>query len=177
MSAGFIEPLEASALILVELSSNMIAEQLPANRDMMDIVAKRFNDKFLYRWDRIIDFLKLHYILNQRQDQYWRDHLDPSSIPDSLQELIALWKHQGPWHRDTNHIDEMFPSASFQYVLYGMNFETNTSTTSRRSDREGREVAAQLFQKNAKQRQELQAAMPTNRDLINKINTYGLQKI
>jgi len=177
MSAGFIEPLEASALILVELSSNMIAEQLPANRDMMDIVAKRFNDKFLYRWDRIIDFLKLHYILNQRQDKYWRDHLDPSSIPDSLQELIALWKHQGPWHRDTNHIDEMFPSASFQYVLYGMNFETNTSTTSRRSDREGREVAAQLFQKNAKQRQELQAAMPTNRDLINKINTYGLQKI
>jgi tryptophan halogenase len=177
MSAGFIEPLEASALILVELSSNMIAEQLPANREMMDIVAKRFNDKFLYRWDRIIDFLKLHYILNQRQDQYWRDHLDPSSIPDSLKELIALWKHQGPWHRDTSHVDEMFPSASFQYVLYGMNFETNASTTSRRSDRDGREVAAQLFQKNAKQRQELQAAMPTNRDLINKINTYGLQKI
>jgi tryptophan halogenase len=177
MSAGFIEPLEASALILVELSSNMIAEQLPANREMMDIVAKRFNDKFLYRWDRIIDFLKLHYILNQRQDKYWRDHLDPSSIPDSLKELIALWKYQGPWHRDTSHVDEMFPSASFQYVLYGMNFETNPSTTSRRSDREGREAAASLFQKNAKQRQELQAAMPTNRDLINKINTYGLQKI
>jgi len=177
MSAGFIEPLEASALILVELSSNMIAEQLPANREMMDIVAKRFNNKFLYRWERIIDFLKLHYILNQRQDKYWRDHLDPESIPDSLQELIALWKYQGPWHRDTNHIDEMFPSASFQYVLYGMNFETNPSTTTRRSDREGREVAANLFQKNARQRQELAAAMPTNRDLINKINTYGFQKI
>lgn len=177
MSAGFIEPLEASALILVELSSNMIAEQLPANREMMDIVAKRFNDKFLYRWDRIIDFLKLHYILNRRQDQYWRDHLDPSTIPDSLQELIALWKYQGPWHRDTNHTDEMFPSASFQYVLYGMNFETNPSTTIRRSDRLGREAAVNLFQKNAKQRQELQAAMPTNRQLIEKINTYGLQKI
>ena len=177
MSAGFIEPLEASALILVELSSNMIAEQLPANREMMDIVAKRFNDKFLYRWDRIIDFLKLHYILNRRQDQYWRDHLDPSSIPDSLQELIALWKYQGPWHRDTNHTDEMFPSASFQYVLYGMNFETEPSTTTRRSDQIGREAALDLFQKNAKQRQELQAAMPTNRQLIEKINTYGLQKI
>jgi flavin-dependent dehydrogenase len=177
MSAGFIEPLEASALILVELSSNMIAEQLPANREMMDIVAKRFNDKFLYRWDRIIDFLKLHYILNKRQDRYWRDHLDPASIPESLQELIALWKYQGPWHRDTNHIDEMFPSASFQYVLYGMNFETQPSTTARRSDRLGREAAAELFQKNAKQRQQLQAAMPTNRELINKINTYGLQKI
>jgi tryptophan 7-halogenase len=177
MSAGFIEPLEASALILVELSSTMIAEQLPANREMMDIVAKRFNDKFLYRWDRIIDFLKLHYILNQRQDRYWRDHLEPSSIPESLQELIALWKYQGPWHRDTSHVDEMFPSASFQYVLYGMNFETQPSATIRRSDREGRQAAVTLFQNNLKQRQELQAAMPTNRDLINKINTYGLQKI
>jgi hypothetical protein len=71
----------------------------------------------------------------------------------------------------------MFPSASFQYVLYGMNFETLPSTTVRRSDSLGREAAADLFQRNAKQRQQLQAAMPTNRELINKINTYGLQKI
>jgi tryptophan halogenase len=46
MSSGFIEPLEASALVLVELSAAMIAEQLPANRSIMDLVAKRFNDKF-----------------------------------------------------------------------------------------------------------------------------------
>ena len=63
LSAGFLEPLEASALVLVELSAAMISEQLPANRGVMDIVAKRFNEKFRYRWDRIIDFLKLHYIL------------------------------------------------------------------------------------------------------------------
>ena len=83
MSAGFIEPLEASALVLVELSAAMIAEQLPANRGVMDLVAKRFNDKFLYRWDRIIEFLKLHYILSQRRDtEYWRDNCEASSIPE-----------------------------------------------------------------------------------------------
>lgn len=178
MAAGFIEPLEASALVLVELSASMIAEQLPANRAMMDIVAKRFNEKFLYRWARIIDFLKLHYILNQRHsDPYWRDNCAQESIPESLQELIALWRYQEPWHRDTNHVDEMFPSASFQYVLYGMNFETHPSATIRRSDLNAREMAESLFRKNALQRQELQALMPSNRDLINKINTYGLQKI
>ena len=75
MSAGFIEPLEASALVLVELSAAMIAEQLPANRKTMDLVAKRFNDKFLYRWDRIIDFLKLHYILSQREGPVSYTHL------------------------------------------------------------------------------------------------------
>jgi len=85
MSAGFIEPLEASALVLVELSAAMIAEQLPANRQIMDVVAKRFNDKFLYRWDRIIDFLKLHYILSQRQDSdYWKDNTSSSSVPDNI---------------------------------------------------------------------------------------------
>ncbi|MBU2180624.1 MAG: tryptophan 7-halogenase, partial [Gammaproteobacteria bacterium] len=48
LSAGFLEPLEASALVLVELSAQMISEQLPANRALMDIVAKRFNETFLY---------------------------------------------------------------------------------------------------------------------------------
>ena len=85
MSSGFIEPLEASALVLVELSAAMIAEQLPANRKIMDLVAKRFNEKFLYRWDRIVDFLKLHYVLTKRTDsQYWIDNCQPTSIPQSF---------------------------------------------------------------------------------------------
>ena len=178
MSAGFIEPLEASALVLVELSASMIAEQLPANRDVMDLVAKRFNDKFLYRWDRIIEFLKLHYILSQRQDsEYWRDNRDAASIPDNLRDLVELWRHQSPWHRDTNSADEMFPSASFQYVLYGMDFETQPSTTQRRSDVIAQAQVQALFQENAQRRAQLQSSLPTNRDLINKIHAYGFQKI
>ena len=39
MSAGFLEPLEASALVLIELSAGMIADRLPATREAMDITA------------------------------------------------------------------------------------------------------------------------------------------
>ena len=178
MSAGFIEPLEASALVLVELSAAMIAEQLPANRQVMDLVAKRFNDKFLYRWDRIIEFLKLHYILSQRRDtQYWRDNCEASSIPEQLTDLLALWRHQSPWHRDNNNVDDMFPSASFQYVLYGMDFETMPSQTQRRSEQAEGLRAGNLFQENMARTQQLQASLPSNRDLINKIYTFGFQKI
>lgn len=178
MSAGFIEPLEASALVLVELSASMIAEELPANREVMDIVAKRFNDKFLYRWDRIIDFLKMHYVLSERKDSdYWRDSVSSESIPDSLAEKMELWRWQSPWHRDTMHVDEMFPSASFQYILYGMDFKTRAKTANRRSDVEAQNSAERLFQENAQRTKNLVAAMPTNRELINKIHTYGLQKI
>lgn len=100
LSAGFLEPLEASALVLVELSASMIAEQLPACREVMDITAKRFNDTFLYRWARIIDFLKLHYILSKRTDNaFWIDNRDPATIPHSLQELMQLWRYQPPGDR------------------------------------------------------------------------------
>jgi flavin-dependent dehydrogenase len=178
MSAGFIEPLEASALVLVELSAAMIAEQLPANRQVMDIVAKRFNQKFNYRWDRIIDFLKLHYILTQRTDtDYWIDNCSVASIPDSLQELLELWHYQVPWHRDNYHIDEMFPSASFQYVLYGMEFKTQMDPLSKRTDRELATQAQSMFADNAMHANQLVASLPTNRELINKIQKYGLQKI
>ena len=97
MAAGFLEPLEASALVLVELAGRMISEDLPANRNDMDIVARRYNDKFLYRWDRIIDFLKLHYVLSERADSdYWVDNRRSESIPESLQELLDLWQFHVP---------------------------------------------------------------------------------
>jgi flavin-dependent dehydrogenase len=178
MSSGFIEPLEASALVLVELSAAMIAEQLPANRSIMDLVAKRFNDKFLYRWDRIVDFLKLHYVLTNRTDtQYWIDNCQASSIPQSLQDLLDIWQYQPPWHRDTQHADEMFPSASFQYILYGMNFKTDLDPEFKRTDRETGDKAMNLFMENAKRTEQLMNSMPTNRELINKIYKYGFQKI
>lgn len=173
MAAGFLEPLEASALVLVELSAQMISEQLPATRDTMDIVARRFNDKFLYRWDRVIDFLKLHYVLTERQDsEFWVDNCREESVPESLQELLKLWRHHFPWRRDFDQVDEVFPAASYQYVLYGMGFRTEPAATTCRSV--NAEEAARLFQENAEKTRKLIAGLPTNRDLINRIKEVGL---
>src|SRR4029079_4991031 len=85
LAPGFLEPLESSAIVLVELSAKIIAEQMPACREVMDIVASRFNATTEYRWGRIIDFLKLHYAVSKRRDtQFWRDNVDPASMPDRL---------------------------------------------------------------------------------------------
>ena len=126
LAGGFLEPLESSAIVLVELSAKLIAEQMPACREVMDIVAKRFNDVTMYRWGRIIDFLKLHYVLTRRTDTaFWRDNVDPASVPERLQDLLTLWKYQSPWFFDEfDRLEEVFPAASYQYVLYGMGFET-----------------------------------------------------
>lgn len=176
MAAGFLEPLEASAIVLIELASGMISEQLPASREVMDIAAKRFNDRFLYRWDRIVEFLKLHYCISKRRDSdYWVENCSPETIPDRLQELLSLWRYQAPDRHDFPDFEEVFPAASYQYVLYGMGFETKVRETERRFD--SLKVASQKFDENRKLTQQYLSALPTNRDLINKIMKHGLQKI
>jgi 2-polyprenyl-6-methoxyphenol hydroxylase-like FAD-dependent oxidoreductase len=175
MAAGFIEPLEASALVLIELSAKMISEQLPANRQVMDIIAKRYNEKFLQRWDNIVEFLKLHYILSKRSDSdYWSDNRKTEYIPEHLQEQLALWKYQSPYKYDARYTEEMFPPASFQFILYGMDFTTESLSLKRNNHAA---QAERLFNENALNTKKLLAALPTNRELINKIQQYGLPKM
>lgn len=176
LAAGFLEPLEASALVLVELSAAMIAEQLPASREVMDIVARRFNETFLYRWDRIIDFLKLHYILSRRTDNaFWSDNRDPATIPDSLKELMQLWRYRSPGNCDFTSNNEVFPAASYQYVLYGMGFKTDAAFAARATPE--RRMADEKIAQNSAAVQKALRALPTNRDLINKIHAYGFSAV
>jgi len=175
LSAGFLEPLEASALVLVELSAEMIAEQLPACRSVMDITAKRFNETFLYRWDRIVDFLKLHYILSEREEPFWVDNRKPESIPESLQALMSLWKFRAPGDHDFTSNNEVFPAASYQYVLYGMGFKTNMNWRSA-SDAE-RMFAQEQFALNERAVRQALDTLPSNRELISKIKQYGFAAI
>jgi tryptophan 7-halogenase len=176
LSAGFIEPLEASALALVELSAAMLADDMPATRDTMDIAARRFNDAFAYRWGRVIDFLKMHYVLTKRTDSaFWRDNVRAETIPDRLSEQLMLWRHQPPSRYDLFRIEEVFPSASYQYVLYGMGFRPDGRPASRRTDDADR--ADGFFREAAALTGKMLAALPTNRELIGHIRRNGLPRI
>jgi hypothetical protein len=178
LSGGFVEPLEASALVMIEMSAKMLSEQLPANRSVMDIVARRFNDKFLYDWHRIIEFLKLHYALSKRDDtDYWRDNRSPGTIPSDLGESLELWRYQSPRYQDLFRADELFPAASYRYVLYGMGFESEGPDERRRSDQASRAEAESLFRENIQRTTQMLKALPTNRELISKVHELGFQKI
>jgi tryptophan halogenase len=118
--------LEASAIVTVELSIDALLGDWPT-RAAMAIQAKRFNQLFRYRWDRIVEFLKLHYALSRRQEPYWRDHRAAETMPDRLADLIALWTHRPPSSDDLPMVDEVFPAASYQYVLYGMTDAVQTA--------------------------------------------------
>ncbi len=100
--------------MLIEMSAKLIAEQMPVCREVMDVIAARFNTTTEYRWGRIIDFLKLHYALTQRDDSaFWRDNRLPGNDPpERLQHLLLLWRYQSPWYHDEfDRIEEVFPAA------------------------------------------------------------------
>jgi tryptophan halogenase len=171
LSAGFIEPLEASALALVELSAAMIRDEMPANRADMDLVARRFNEAFAYRWSRIIDFLKLHYVLSRRDDaDYWREHRSAATQPESLRELLQLWAHRAPSRNDFYRNEEVFPAASYQYVLYGMRFKP--ALRALRADQ--RAVAEAGLKDVATITRRLLGALPRHRELIQHIREHGI---
>jgi len=176
LAAGFLEPLESSAIVLIELSAKLIAEQMPVNRQIMDVVAKRFNATTEYRWGRIIDFLKLHYVLTHRTDSdFWRDNVRPESIPERLQELLLLWTYQPPWfHDEFDRVEEVFPAASYQYVLYGMGFQTQVDPGALSAETR---AAEQAMRENAAHTERLRAGLPRHRDLIRKIVEHGLQPV
>ena len=155
-AAGFIEPLEASAIVMVELSLRALVENFPASRAAMAIHARRFDALFRYRWDRIVDFLKLHYALSRREEPYWRAQREPATFSPALADQFALWADQPPSAWDLPQVDEVFSAASQAYVLYGMGWALpeGLDATS--------EARTRLAEAAARARS-LAASLPTNR--------------
>ncbi|MBY5993981.1 tryptophan halogenase family protein [Ferrimonas balearica] len=175
MAAGFIEPLEASALAMIEQTATLVAEQLPPTRATMATVAARVNRRYRLHWQQIIEFLKLHYVISQRElSDYWRDHRDAASVPESLQALLALWRHQAPSESDIEYKRPLFPAASYQYVLYGMGFVTEPPAQRKPSHQR---QAHQLFEQNRQRTEALMRTLPTNRALLEKVQEFGFSKI
>lgn len=125
LSGGFFEPLESSGIGLIEMAAYLIGQLFPFNGDIAP-VARQFNEQMKARYERIVDFVKMHYCLTQRTDsQFWIDNAAPQSIPETLREKLAMWRCRPPSRLDFIVDLEMYPPSSWQYVLYGMEYPTN----------------------------------------------------
>ena len=121
LSAGFIEPMEASALVMVEQAIDFLVNYWPTDAAALPLLAGRFNQKMTTHWQEIADFLQLHYVLSERRDTpYWRAVADRSRCSETLQELLAIWQFKTPWIDDIARVDALFPAASYQYIYLGM---------------------------------------------------------
>ncbi|MCL1141879.1 tryptophan halogenase family protein [Shewanella gaetbuli] len=176
MSAAFVEPLEASAIFLVEAAANMLADTFPRHKSSLGFVESSFNKTFKLRWDKSIDFIKLHYCISNRADTaYWRDNVDPSSIPESLKLKLEQWKYQPPTKYDFDYAFEPFVLDSYLFVLYGLGYSTNLAADESRYN--DNKIAQAKFSEINLLTQRLVDELPTHRQLIDKVYQFGFQSI
>lgn len=129
LAGGFVEPLESTGIALVELGTYLLTHLLPTDLDQMERAAKHFNAMMCARYERVLDFIKMHYCLTQRRDTaFWIDNTDAASIPETLRDRLAAWRHRPPHRLDFVTDLEMFMPSSWQYVLYGMEFKTDLAS-------------------------------------------------
>jgi 2-polyprenyl-6-methoxyphenol hydroxylase-like FAD-dependent oxidoreductase len=167
LSAGFLEPLESTGLVLIEAAVGMIAEMLP-HSGPMEAPARRFNELMTTRFENIINFLKLHYCLSRRDEPFWRDNANPATIPPALADLLEQWRLRPPGRFDFVLDTETFAFFNYQYILYGMGFHTDLSAG--RADFTQEAEANKLFAKIQRFADRAVADLPSHRSWIQQIN-------
>ena len=176
LSQGFVEPLEATGLLVYDACARMLADILPSHQKQLDAAAAQFNQHVRYAWDKVIDFIKLHYCLSDRDDTaFWRDNRDKATIPLGLQQKLTHWQHQLPSPYDFPSRFEIFHLDNYLYVLYGMGFHTDVSAMQHRIQHS--EQAAQLVASHNHYLQQARQALLPHRQLLERIKQYGLATI
>jgi tryptophan halogenase len=124
------------------------------------------------RYERIADFIKLHYYLTRRRDTaFCRDNTAPESAPDSLRAHLEMWRHRPPSPLDFCMDHETFAPANYQFVLYGMDFATDLRADAGRYNQ--RERAREEFARVQDAARRAVAALPTHHELLQRVNQAG----
>jgi len=164
LSAGFLEPLESSGIGLIEAAAYLIGYLFPADGNF-EPAARAFNAQMTARFERIVDFLKMHYALTRRTDtSFWRDNADPASWTPALRDRLALWRARPPHRLDFIADLEMYPPSSWQYVLYGMGYATELGAARAACTR--MDEARREFETIAQVARHAEADLPAHRALV-----------
>ena len=171
LSSGFIEPLEATGIGFAEIAAVIFCGLFPWSGPV-DLGAAQFNAQMAQRYAHVADFIKLHYCVTQRRDNdFWIDNTQTSSISDSLAAKLDRWRHRPPSFLDIDLKHDIFTEHNWQYVLYGMGFKTDLGD--RRGALKFFDDARAEFAEIQKQSAYALKIMPRHRDLIEQVRQSG----
>ncbi len=119
LAAGFMEPLESTSIHLINTGINKLVSLLS-----LDSVTQTQEDAFNRltgkEYDKIRDFLILHYKATSRDDSDFWNYCRTMDVPDSLKEKMDLFRLNGQIFRED---DELFTETSWAAVMMGQGIE------------------------------------------------------
>jgi len=117
LSSGFLEPLESTSIHLIQLAIGRLLDLFPT-RDWDPLDAAEFNRSMALEYERVRDFLILHYHANQREDSdFWND-CRAAPLPDSLAHKLGLFRERGVV---VDYREGTFREPSWLSVYFGQN--------------------------------------------------------
>ncbi|ESQ79511.1 tryptophan halogenase family protein [Asticcacaulis sp. YBE204] len=115
LSSGFLEPLESTSIALIQTGIEKLKQLFP-DHGFNPILAEEYNDMSQREFERVRDFLVLHYRSTRRTDTaFWRD-CQAVALPDTLRHKIELYKARGHFVR---YRWEMFHPQSWLAIYDG----------------------------------------------------------
>ncbi|WP_271078700.1 tryptophan halogenase family protein [Aurantiacibacter sp. MUD61] len=115
LAAGFMEPLESTSIHLINTGINKLIALLSLD-GVNETQAQSFNRLTNKEYEKIRDFLILHYHATSRDDSEFWNYCRTMSVPDSLTEKMELFKLNGQIFRED---DELFTETSWAAVMMG----------------------------------------------------------
>ncbi|MBH5322003.1 tryptophan halogenase family protein [Aurantiacibacter sediminis] len=121
LAAGFMEPMESTSIHMIQSAISRFLQVLPQHGGKAEQATKDwFNDQATFEWERIRDFLVLHYTANEREGQPFWDHVRNMELPATLTAKLEQWKASGFIHREH---EELFTEVGWFQVLVGQGVE------------------------------------------------------
>ena len=115
LASGFLEPLESTSLYLVQMAITQLIEHFPG-RTVTDADRDGFNAEVDLEYDRIRDFLILHYHATERDDSSFWNHVRTMDIPDTLAQKMALFRRTA---QVVQYANGLFLEPSWLAVYFG----------------------------------------------------------
>jgi len=114
LAAGFLEPLESTSIHLVQSAAIRLVRLFPDSATDQATIDE-YNRQSDFEWERIRDFIILHYWANRREGAFW-DYCRTMALPQTLERKIDLWRSNGRIFRED---EELFSEESWIQVLIG----------------------------------------------------------
>ena len=172
LSAGFVEPLEATAIYTIERTARNLSLYFP-EFGINDQGVARFNRVMDQQYREILDYIVMMYYTSNRPEPFWRAAREDIVVPDSLLENLELWKHYLPNFEDVAG-GSLFSTWNYYIILAAKGYFDKDHYPGESMLR--KEPWEKRLHFAATQIPKLMKQLPSQRDYLNSLRQPAVQK-